>query len=87
METISFKLQEDILNKIDSKIKPLNYNNRTEFIRDAIREKLSKIEKEDIKAKLKANLGCFKGKRISNKTDRQIREEVAEEIFKKFNIN
>jgi Arc/MetJ-type ribon-helix-helix transcriptional regulator len=86
MEIISFKLDGEIVNKIDSSLKNLNYSNRTEFIRDAIRCKLSQIEKEDIKAKLRANLGALKGKRISNKTDEEIREEVTKEFAKKFNV-
>jgi len=48
METITFKLQEDILNKIDQLLKPLHFNNRTEFIREALREKINKIDKEEI---------------------------------------
>ena len=48
METVTFKLQEEIVNKIDKLLKPLNFNNRTEFIREAIRAKLNEAEKEEV---------------------------------------
>jgi metal-responsive CopG/Arc/MetJ family transcriptional regulator len=44
METVTFKVQEDILKRIDSLLKPLHFNNRTEFIREALREKINRIE-------------------------------------------
>lgn len=36
--TISFKIEEELLNKIDEAVKALGYSNRSELIRDAIRE-------------------------------------------------
>lgn len=86
METISFKLHEDILKKIDDSLKSLNYSNRTEFIRDAIRNKLSDVEKEDIKRRMSENLGCFKGLAKNNKTDREIRDEVGRELALEYGI-
>ncbi|MBI4149303.1 ribbon-helix-helix protein, CopG family [Candidatus Woesearchaeota archaeon] len=48
METISLKLEEGILSEIDRKLAAHRYSTRTEFIRDAIREKLSELEKEKL---------------------------------------
>ena len=62
METVTFKLQEEIVSKIDRSLRSLNFNNRTEFIRDAIRAKLNEAEKEEVIRKLAAFKGSLKGK-------------------------
>lgn len=87
MEIVTFKLQEAIIKKIDNMLAPLNFNNRTEFIREAIREKISKIEEESNPV-LKA-LREFQGsatKHLSDKRLHEIREELAKEYAKKYGI-
>lgn len=86
METITFKLQEEIIEKIDSVLKPLNFSNRTEFIRECVREKLNTIEKDIVLQQLLAFKGATK-KSISDNELHQIRENVANEYAKKFGIN
>ena len=85
METISFKLQEGILKKIDGLLRALHFNNRTEFIREAIRDKLNEAEKEKAVSELKKLMGTAKA-HISDERHEQIREEVAKEYAKKFGI-
>lgn len=85
MELVTFRLQENILKKVDSFIKPLYFNNRTEFIREAIREKLYNIETEQIMKELKKFKGSSKVK-VSDKRLRQIKDEVGREYAKKFGI-
>ena len=82
MEIVSFKLQEDILEKVDNLLKPLNFNNRTEFIRDAIRDKLSEIEKQEAIRKLAELKGSLKGKaRMSEKRAGELAfKELAKEV-------
>ena len=48
METISLKLGDGILREVDQTLKKNRYSTRTEFIRDAIREKLSDLEKDEL---------------------------------------
>jgi len=48
MEVVTVKFQEKILKKIDKKISECNYNSRTEFLREAVREKLEKLSHEEI---------------------------------------
>lgn len=68
MEVISLKMEENLLNDIDKSLKNNRYSTRTEFIRDAIRFKLSALEKEEAIKKLTAMRGAFKGKiKISDK--------------------
>ncbi|WP_338603400.1 ribbon-helix-helix domain-containing protein [Sulfolobus tengchongensis] len=45
--TISFKLEEDLVNKIDEIYKVLGYANRSDFIRDAIIHYLGYLKKND----------------------------------------
>ena len=85
METVTFKLQEDVVKKIDAILKPLHFSNRTEFIRDSIREKLNSIEKDIVLQHLVAFKGAAK-KKISDKGLHKIRNKVASEYAKKFRI-
>ena len=86
MEMITFKLQEGIVKKISKVLRPLNFSNRTEFIRESIREKLNRIEEKD--SVIKA-LERFKGAakvHVSDERLHEVREEVARKYAKKFGI-
>lgn len=48
METVTVKFQKNVLQEIDKGIKDHNFNSRTEFIREAIRDKLANLTKEDL---------------------------------------
>ena len=85
METVTFKLQEDVVKKIDAVLKPLHFSNRTEFIRESVREKLNAIEKDVVLQQLVAFKGTAK-KKISDKDLHKIRDKVASEYAKKFGI-
>ena len=85
METITFKLQEDVVKKIDAILKPLHFNNRTEFIRESVREKLNSIEKDVVLQHLVAFKGAAK-KKISDKDLHKIRSKISGEYAKKFGI-
>ena len=85
MQAITIKMEDKLLNEIDQKLEYHRYSTRTEFIRDAIREKLSELEKEEV---LK-NLAQLKGSSKRKTTDEQLhiaREKVFEKLKKKFNI-
>jgi len=78
-------LDERTLKAVDSSIKMHNYATRTDFIRDAVRDKLKQLEKDNF---IKA-LEKFKGSAKVQTTDEQreqIREEVGREFAKKFGI-
>jgi len=62
MESITIKMEKELVNEIDSKLKENRYSTRTEFIRDAVRHKLSQMEKETIFRKLEQAKGSLKGK-------------------------
>ena len=85
METVTFKLQEDVIKKIDTVLKPLHFSNRTEFIRESIRDKLNSIEKDVVLQQLALFKGASKRK-TSDKELHKIREKVFKEYTKKFNV-
>ena len=69
METVTVKFQKDVLKKIDKTMKEHSYSTRTDFIREAIRDKLDDLDRDElIKEFLK-----FKA---SDKRLREIREEA-----------
>ena len=83
METITLKMEENMVKEIDQKLASHRYSTRTEFIRDAIRDKLSDLEKEEI---LK-NIEKLRGSSKRKTTDEQlhaVREMLAEKYEKKF---
>jgi metal-responsive CopG/Arc/MetJ family transcriptional regulator len=87
MEVVTVKFQEDVLERIDNSISKHNFNSRTEFIREAVRDKLAELSKEDlIKEFLK-----FKGKakkqttyEENRKTKEIVSKELMQELDKKF---
>jgi Arc/MetJ-type ribon-helix-helix transcriptional regulator len=48
METVSLRLDSSIAKQIERDIKEFNYSTKTEFLREAIREKLKDNEKERV---------------------------------------
>ena len=48
MENISLKLEDNFLKAIMAIMKKHNYMTKTEFIREAIREKIRKLEEREI---------------------------------------
>ena len=87
MEVVTVKFQEDVLERIDNSISRHNFNSRTEFIREAVRDKLAELNKDDlIKEFLK-----FKGKakkqttyEENRKTKEIVGKELMQELDKRF---
>ena len=48
MESISLKIEKDFLNAIEKVMKKHNYMTKTEFIREAVRDKIRKLEEKEI---------------------------------------
>ncbi|MFH0936196.1 MAG: ribbon-helix-helix domain-containing protein [Candidatus Woesearchaeota archaeon] len=84
METICLKMEKELLNEIDNTLKNHRYSTRTEFIRDAIRVKLSDLEKENIIKELAALKGSLKGK--AKMSDEDAGKLASLKIAKKFGI-
>jgi metal-responsive CopG/Arc/MetJ family transcriptional regulator len=81
-EMITLRLESDFLKKIDSFITG-GYQNRTEFIRDALRDKIDEMEKKALMKHIKSLRGSIK-KNISDKDLERVREEVFHEMAARF---
>lgn len=86
METVTFKLHEKVLTKIDEILEPLNFSNRTEFIREAVREKLHQIETEKFMKQLAQHKGTAK-RQISDGQLKAIKDDVARKYAAKFGVS
>ena len=88
MENVSVKFQEDVLKRIDTSISQHNFNSRTEFIRDAVRDKLANLNKEDLITEFLKFRGKAKKKTTDEErkiTKEQVSNELIAELDKKFN--
>lgn len=79
MEAISLKMDEALLQELDAKLQEHRYSTRTEFIRDAIREKLSELEKREVLKRLEEIHGAA-DKDTTDEELHAIREKLADEL-------
>ena len=77
MEAVSLKLDDEFLHDIEKTMKKHRYTTKTEFIREAIRDKLKDLEKEELILRAKKLYGASKRKT----TDAQL-HKAREEAFK-----
>lgn len=83
METISLKMDGALLTEIDANLSKHRYSTRTEFIRDAIRSKLTEFEKKDMLVALNRVHGASKH-RTTDKQLHATRESLAKELEARF---
>ncbi len=77
MEAVSIKLENCFLHDIEKTMKKFRYTTKTEFIREAIRDKIHDLEKEELLLRAKALYGASKRKT----TDEEI-HKAGEKAFK-----
>ena len=77
METVCIKFQKEILDKVDEGIKKHNYNSRTEFIRELVREKMESWDRNQLAEEF---VKRFYGK-AKVKTTREQNRKTAERVF------
>jgi len=85
MESITIKVDKGLAQKMEMAMKP-DYSTKTEFIREAIRDKLEDLEKKRLIEHFKNYFGKAKVK-VSDERLREIREQVGREYAKKFGID
>ncbi|MEK6816791.1 MAG: ribbon-helix-helix domain-containing protein [Nanoarchaeota archaeon] len=84
MESITIKVDDDLAREIDLAMKPY-YSTKTEFIREAIRDKIKMIRKDEAIDKLNSFFGKSKVK-TSKSEERNIRDQVSKRFAKDFGI-
>ena len=83
MQAITIKMEDKFLEELDQKLEEHRYSTRTEFIRDAIREKLSELEKEEVLKNLAQLKGSSK-RRTSDDDLHKAGEKAFELLERKF---
>lgn len=81
-EMITLKLEEKFLDNIDKIVKKEGYQSRTEFIRNALREKVDETKLKETMRELAHLKGAAKKKTTEEEYER-VREMAFEEISKK----
>jgi Arc/MetJ-type ribon-helix-helix transcriptional regulator len=81
-EMITVKLDDRFLEDIDSVVHKGGYQNRTEFIRNALREKVEEAKLKEAMMSLAHLKGAAK-KKTTDKEFEEARERAFEEISKK----
>ncbi len=81
-EMITVKLEDVFLGDIDAIVKKEGYQNRTEFIRNALREKIEEIKLKKAMMELARFKGSAKKKTTENSYEK-IRVRAFEELSKK----
>lgn len=94
MESICIRIEKPLAEKMEKYMKDLHYSTKTEFVREALRNRLAQIEeekKEKAWQALFAARGSLKGKGKAKTDDEwhRLKEEAGrefiEEMKKKFN--
>lgn len=83
MEPICIRFEDDFLSAMETAMKKNRYSTKTEFIREAVRDKLKELEKEEALARVRKLYGSSKRKT----TDEQLhaaREKAFREIEEGF---
>ena len=89
MESVSLKLEDSFLKNIEETMKKHRYTTKTEFIREAIRDKIRDLEKEEYMMRALKLYGAGK-KEHGHITDERIheaRENAAKELAKELGVN
>lgn len=81
-EMITVKLEDTFLKEIDTVVQKSGYQNRTEFIRNALREKLEETKLKEAMIQIAHLKGASK-KKTSDEELHKIRERVFNEFDKR----
>ena len=81
-EMITLKLDDKFLGDIDSIVQKEGYQNRTEFIRNALREKVEEAKLREAMIDMAHLKGAAK-KKTTEKEFEEVRKKAFEEISKK----
>jgi metal-responsive CopG/Arc/MetJ family transcriptional regulator len=85
MESVTIKIDENLAKRLNQTMTSKGYSTKTEFIREAIRNKLEIDEQE----KLIKEFMQFKGKsktKTTNAENKITREKIAKQIAKEFRL-
>lgn len=81
---VTLKLESGFLEQVDSISRRLGFGTRAEFIRSALRDKLSEARRQEALALLEKGRGAGEGHGFSDEKIEVAREEVAKELIREF---
>ena len=81
-ELVTFKMKHDFLDEVDKTAKSAGFQNRTEFIRNALREKVEESRLKQAMMEIAHLKGASK-KKTSDEELERIREKVFDEFDKR----
>lgn len=86
MEPVTIRFEDSFLHDIEKVMKKHRYATKTEFIREAIREKIKELEREEALVRVRKLYGASKRKT----TDEELHkagEKAFEELKKEFGVS
>ncbi|MEK6889305.1 MAG: ribbon-helix-helix domain-containing protein [Nanoarchaeota archaeon] len=78
MDTISIRIDEETMNELAKLMRKNHFSTTTEFVREAIRDKMKELEKEEILKQVARLAGSSK-----RKTTDEMLHVAGEKVFKK----
>jgi len=81
MDILTIRFEENVLKHMDEAIEHNNYNSRTEFVREAVRDKLENLKQEALLRKFLQFKGLAPA--TSDDEDELVREKVSREYLKR----
>jgi|TARA_Y100000310_G_scaffold339474_1_gene432210 metal-responsive CopG/Arc/MetJ family transcriptional regulator len=85
MEPLTIRFEDSLLHQISKIMKKHHYATKTEFIREAIREYIKELEKEEALARVRKLYGASKRKTTDEQLEKA-REASFEELKKELNL-
>lgn len=86
MEAISLKLEDSFAKAIERSMKKNNYTTKSEFIRDALRDKLDQLETKERLQFAEKVLGSAP-RTVSDAQIRKAREAIGAEFFRRYGLD
>jgi metal-responsive CopG/Arc/MetJ family transcriptional regulator len=83
MDVLNIKIEKGIIRDIDKSLRKYRYSTRSEFVRDAIRQKLTDLEKEELMRAVAKVRGSSKHK-TSDTQVHETRERLIKKLEKQF---
>lgn len=83
MEQVCIRLEDDFLKDLEKAMKRNRYATKTEFIREAVREKLKHLEREEALKNVEKLFGSSKHK-TNNEQLHKVRRKLVKEYEKRF---
>lgn len=84
MRLVNINLQEDVVKQIDSVVSAFGFANRSEFIRNALREKVEEYKMKKALLALEMSKGVLKGKgkQMTEEEFEKAREKAFWELYR-----